>query len=246
MHKWFLFCLQAVLLFSCSSSSRVATTQLPDHRQMLFSDCMTIYYDHLCKQPRWVKYTLTHQHLQGFGQRKDNFKPDPRLPALNSAQHSDYSKSGYDRGHLAPAADMARSQKCMDESFYYSNISPQLPGHNRGVWLRLEKQVRTWTSNWDSLIVITGPILDEHGQYASIGTNAVCVPEMFFKAVLAHRDETLQSIAFILTNENAQDELSNFSMTVDSLEILSGIDFFNHLPDTTQQRIESVAVFEEF
>jgi len=246
MRKLILFCIQAVLLFSCGSSTRVAAPALPDHMQMLYSDCMTIYYDHRCKQPRWVKYTLTADHLQGSGRRKDNFKPDPRLSGLASAQHSDYSKTGYDRGHLAPAGDMARSQKCMDESFYYSNISPQVPGHNRGVWLRLEKQVRDWTANWDSLIVVTGPILDDHATYPTIGTNAVCVPELFFKSILAHRGETLQAIAFVVPNEGSREALHTFAVSVDSLEVLSGIDFFDHLPDTTQKRIESVAEFDRF
>lgn len=235
-----------MLLSACGSTSRMATSAAPDHLQLLESDCFTVFYDHRCKQARWVSYTLTNQHLEGTGNRKDNFKPDPRLAGSASAHHHDYSRSGYDRGHLAPAADMARSQKCMDESFYYSNISPQLPGCNRGVWKRLEGEVRNWTARWDSLTVYTGPVLEETKNYPALGTSNLCIPEMYYKAILAHRKASVESIAFIVPNLTSKEDLSTFVSTVDSLEVLTGIDFFSHLPDSTQQRIESMAEFSRF
>lgn len=209
-------------------------------------DCYDMLYHIPSRQAIWVRYTLSQEYLNGTGQRKDNFKPDPRIPAQACADNTDYAHSGYDRGHLAPAADMVRSQKCVDESFYLSNISPQLPGCNRGVWKRLEEQMRDWTTNWDSLLIYTGPILDKKKTYPSLGDNKVWIPESYYKSVLGYRNQQLETIAFVVPHTSSSAHLSTFVITVDSLETLTGIDFFTQLADSTQQRIEAVADFDRF
>lgn len=236
------------IIAGCGNKSRLATadSKRPTMFLQIPGDCYDMLYHIPCRQALWVRYTLSREYLNGPGERKNNFKPDPRIPPNVCADNSDYARSGYDRGHLAPAADMVRSQKCMDESFYLSNISPQLPGCNRGVWKRLESQVRDWTTSWDSLLIYTGPVLVKKKTYPTLGENQVCIPEAYYKSVLGYRNQHLETIAFVVSNTSSSEHLSTFVITVDSLETLTGIDFFTHLPDSTQQRIEAAADFDRF
>jgi endonuclease G len=93
--------------------------------------------------------------------RKDNFRSDPKVKT-GSAALSDYKGSGYDRGHLAPAADFKWSATAMSESFYMSNMSPQVPGFNRGIWKNIESTVRNWAVENDEIYIVTGPVLILH------------------------------------------------------------------------------------
>lgn len=243
------FIAAAVLLVAgCSSTTRLKTaaTEKPSMFLQLNGDCYDMLYSIPCRQAVWVRYTLSQAHLKGPGQRKNNFKPDPRIPPKACADNSDYARSGYDRGHLAPAADMVRSQQCMDESFYLSNISPQLPGCNRGVWKRLEQQMREWTTHWDSLLIYTGPVLDKKITYPTLGERNLCIPEAFYKSVLGYRNGHLETIAFVVPHTSSSAHLSSFVIAVDSLETLTGIDFYTRLPDSTQRRIEASAAFDRF
>ncbi len=233
-----------LFLAACRPTARVAesaaATPEDDIHLLLRSDCLEIGYHIPCKQPHWVRYTLRREMTEGPARRKDNFRPDPRIPESKSAQLADYARSGYDRGHLAPAADMTHSQECMDESFWLSNISPQTAGCNRGVWKRLEEQVRRWTHSHDSILVYTGPILQNHQNFSSIGSGEVCVPEAYYKALLFYADNDFYALAFVIPNENSPEPLTSFAMSVQQLETTCGLDFFSHLADTTQQRIEAV------
>ncbi|MFZ9657177.1 MAG: DNA/RNA non-specific endonuclease, partial [Crocinitomicaceae bacterium] len=133
-------------------------------------------YNEEHEQANWVAYLLTKTHLGSGVERSDRFMEDP-IVSTGTATNADYAKSGYDRGHLAPAADMSWSETVMQESFYYSNMSPQLPGFNRGIWKRLEEQVRTWAEFYDSIYVVTGPVLSP--ELPKIGPNQVSVPKYY-------------------------------------------------------------------
>ncbi len=119
----------------------------------------TLSYNPKYKQANWVAYLLTKDETVKRFQRGEFFAPDPMIPGTDFS--TDYQKSGYDRGHLAPAADMGYSMETMVQSFFYSNMSPQLPRFNREVWKKLEMQVRNWAVEYDSLYVVTGPILSD-------------------------------------------------------------------------------------
>ena len=136
--------------------------------------------------------------------RSDNFRADPEV-RTGSASDADYRRSGYDRGHLAPAADMGWSSQTMSESFYYSNMSPQVPEFNRGIWKRLEEQVRNWAVELDTIYVVTGPVLS--GNMSAIGLNKVTVPNYYYKAVLYLHDNDSRMIGFIMPNGSSKDEL---------------------------------------
>ncbi len=200
-------------------------------------------YNEKFEQAAWVAYVLTRQEaVSGAFSRKNNFRPDTSI-TTESASLADYRASGFDRGHLAPAGDMTWSKMAMSQSFFMSNMSPQLPAFNRGIWRRLETEVRNWAIEKDSLYVITGPLFTPVDSL--IGKNEVGVPGSYFKVLVDLSPPDHDMIAFVLPNAGSKAELSLFALTVDSLEILSGYDFFSKAPDQEviewlEKRIEPV------
>ncbi|MBI5830367.1 MAG: DNA/RNA non-specific endonuclease, partial [Chloroflexi bacterium] len=187
------------------------------------------------EQAAWVSYCLTAVEVQSkVGHRRENFSPDPGI-ATGSATLADYRGSGFDRGHLAPAADLAWSQRAVDESFLLSNMSPQLPAFNRGVWKELEEQVRSFAVQAGSLWVVTGPVLEPG--LPTIGANRVSVPRAYYKALLAMAPRP-RALGFLLPNAASEATLSSFAVSVDQLERRTGLDFFSALPDSLERRLE--------
>jgi endonuclease G, mitochondrial len=200
----------------------------------------TVSYNEKHEQANWVAYKLTRSgELRSASHaRTDRFLSDPGV-AAGSAANSDYEGSGYDRGHLAPAEDMDGSKVTMAESFYYSNISPQKPAFNRGVWRRLEELVRFWGSTYDSIFIVTGPVLTRG--LATIGSNKVSVPDYYFKAVLQMKGGRAKGIGFLLPNEASAATLKRFAVSLDNLEKRTGLDFFPRLPDDVEAAVEKDA-----
>ena len=172
--------------------------------------------------------------------REDNFRPDPEIPT-GSATLADYRGFGFDRGHLAPAADMAFSVKTMDESFYMSNMSPQRSEFNRGIWKSLEEQVRSFAITEKDVYIVTGPVLPKK-KSLTIGTNEVTVPGSYYK-VIWDRTEPQKMIGFILANEGSSKPLQSFAVTVDEVEAATGLDFFSEIPQPQQEQLESTLTF---
>jgi endonuclease G len=191
-------------------------------------------YNEQYEQAAWVAYVLTREEIEaGTVNRTDNFRPDTAIHT-GSSTLEDYRGSGFDRGHLAPAGDMKWSPLAMSESFLMSNMSPQLPAFNRGIWSRLESKVRDWAVEKDSLYVITGPLFTENDSI--IGINQVGVPGYYFKVLVDLSPPDHGMIAFLLPHSGSSEELIHFAIPVDSLEQLSGYDFFSEAPD--QEAIE--------
>ena len=170
-------------------------------------------------------------------ERKDNFREEKAV-STGSATLQDYKKSGYDRGHMAPAADFRWSAEAMDDTFYLSNMCPQTHAFNAGIWSDLESAIRSMAYEDGSIYVVTGPVLTD-GPYDTIGENGVAVPSYFYKVVLDYSEPTLKAIGFILPHENSKNPLSYFAVTVDEVEERTGLDFFPLLPDNTEEKLES-------
>jgi endonuclease G len=191
-------------------------------------------YNESSEQATWVVYILTRNEVEkGRIARTDNFRIDKSI-ATGSAALSDYRGSGYDRGHLAPAGDMKWDYEAMSQSFLLSNMSPQEPSFNRGIWKQLEEQVRTWAKEKDSIYVVTGPVLSTVDH--SIGENQVGVPGYYFKVIVDLSPPNHGMIAFLLPNEGSHNKLITYVLSVDSLEAFTGYDFFQWAPD--QESIE--------
>lgn len=194
-------------------------------------------YIELHEQPAWVIYKMTKtEAVTKAAKRGDDFREDPLVPT-GSATLADYRRSGYDRGHLAPAADMAFSEKTMSESFFMSNMSPQKPAFNRGVWKELEEQVRQFAIAEGEIYVVTGPILPET-KTITIGPGKVTVPQYYYK-VIYDLTPPSKMIGFILPNEGSDKPLQDFAVTVDAVEEATGLNFFSLVPQPLQEQLES-------
>ena len=196
----------------------------------------SLLYDETHEQAKWVAYELTKEETNNIFKRTNKFRPDPAV-VTGTANDNDYSGSGYDKGHLAPAADMGWSSTAMAESFYYSNMSPQLPGFNRGIWKRLEELVRTWAIEYNSVYIVTGPVLTNG--LTSIGANKVSIPNYYYKVILDYTEPGIKGIGFIIPNTSSGEPLHNYAVTIDSVEEYTGIDFYAALPDKQEKLIES-------
>ncbi|WP_147615614.1 DNA/RNA non-specific endonuclease [Treponema pectinovorum] len=232
-------------------SSKSKTGDSSADRQIVNHLYYSLCYRESYEQAEWSAYCLDSEMLVKNASRTDDFRTDPLVTTL-SATPQDYKASGYDRGHLTPAADFAFSKEAMSETFYMSNMSPQTGSLNRGIWKDLETSVRQWAQKYSRVFVISGPVLDKAPQqYKTIGKNNVAVPEYYYKVLLvplyedendrATKDDSkdVTAIAFIFPNQKCEGEILDYAVTVDEVEKRTGIDFFFELEDNTEDLIES-------
>lgn len=227
----------------------------------------SLSYNPQHNEPSWVCYLLTREHAAGSLKRKDSFKADP-LVTDGSATPTDYSRSGYDKGHLAPAADMSWDSTVLDECFFMSNMSPQTHAFNAGLWKRTETMVRDWAIIYDSLWVVTGPVftvgtirqcttfircdtgmhcdtitdcitlIETPDSLKTIGKNHQVSVPEYFYKIV-YNPRTYQAVALLVPHENKKGSLKNWAVTVDVIEEISGLDFFPELDDELEEQIES-------
>ncbi|MCW8329693.1 DNA/RNA non-specific endonuclease [Photobacterium sp. SDRW27] len=237
--KHLLFAILGIAL-SASASAAICHQHLEkgtpnSSDQILCRDGYAAGYNYQNKVSNWVAYHITKESVNAFYERSNSFRTDKELPAVFRATSSDYTKSGYDRGHLAPSGTMDFSQESMQQSFLMSNMAPQLPGFNRGGWKALEEKVREWANTYDELYVVSGPIWDGNETY--IG-NGVYIPNRFYKVILDPNYN--DAIAFILPHRKvSSSELPSFITTVDEVEQVTQLDFFSTLPESIEDEIES-------
>lgn len=196
----------------------------------------SLSYNEEHEQANWVAYELTKEEVELKEERCDCFRMD-RQVTTKSASSSDYKNTGFDLGHLSPAADNNLSKEANKESFKMSNISPQLPSFNRGIWKSLEDHVRKMAIANEIVYVVTGPVFINN--LGSIGKNQVTIPGYYYKVLLKREDENIKTIAFLLPHIGAVGEISDYIVTVNSIETLTGIDFFPELSNRIENRVES-------
>ena len=226
-----------------------ASHKASDHQIRQFEH-YSLCYRESYEQAEWSAYCLTKEELVKNAKRSDDFRTDPEI-TTGSATPADYKKSGYDRGHLSPAADFAFDQNAMSETFYMSNMSPQKGSLNRGIWKDLEAEVRLWAKNFGRVYVVSGPILEKPAaEYESIGENQVAVPEFYYKVILAplyaneadratpQDAESVIALGFIFPNEKCTGTLEDYAVTVDEVEARTRLDFFSLLEDKVENEVE--------
>jgi endonuclease G len=181
-------------------NQELSTNFLPkidSSEQLITHKAMFLVYDEEHEQAKWVLHKISTNILEGTVSRTNDFRTDPLVESGSAEEIDyfiktkrdngkyDYDGYGYDRGHLAPSADFRWSKKALSESYYYSNMSPQLPSFNREKWADLEGLIRGYVyENKRALIVYTGPVLHPKLQKVSRSTNKVSIPEQFFKVVV--------------------------------------------------------------
>lgn len=178
----------------------------------------------------------------------DPFQEDTAIPEAYRTTLADYRGSGYDRGHICPSADRQNSKDANEQTFYLSNMQPQVNGFNAGVWANMENQLRnTWnTSTYrDILYVCKGGTIDNASQIAGYAKNDLIVPKYFFAAILAVKNGQYKAIGLWFEHKKNNDNvLSNYVVSIDELEKLTGIDFFCNLPDSIEDKVESATKAE--
>lgn len=218
---------------------------LPSTGELLFREGYVLSHNNWLKIPNWVAYRVERACLDARLGRGDDFRPDTSLKAWQRAGLDDYKRSGYDRGHLAPSADMKCSAEMNSESFLLSNMAPQVGiGFNRGVWKDLEDKVREWTRSRQDVYVLTGPAFDPSGdemRFKLVGKTRVAVPTHFFKIVVERKSpDRVEAIAFLLPNKKLPGrDLPKYLTSVEAIERMTGLDFLDELPDEEEDRVES-------
>jgi endonuclease G len=203
--------------------------------QIVVHDFYTLSYNEKYEQAEWVAYQLKPNQVSHNHFERPYFIDDPKVKT-KSASYKNYKKSGYDKGHLCPAADMKFSKNAYDDTFFTSNISPQKHYFNDGVWNILEGKVRYWATKFDGIYVVTGGVLTD--DLPTIGFEKVAVPKYFYKVLLNKTGNNYKIIAFLLPNKQSDKPLYQYVITVDALEKMTGIDFYPALPDGIENQLE--------
>jgi endonuclease G, mitochondrial len=243
IHLWFLFINPASDMYQNKPDNNLRNFNknfvplFEDGQEIIVHKAFTLSYNEKFEQANWVAYLLTAEMCDNNGEeRTNNFRIDPDVKS-GSATPDDYKKSGYDRGHLCPAGDMGWNEQTMSESFFMSNMSPQLPAFNRGIWKKLETNVRDWAKKEKEIYIVTAAVLRD--SLPTIGINKVAVPEFYYKVILDVHAPDYKAIAFLLPNKGSTDPVFDYVVSIDSVEHLTGIDFFPALTDSLENVLES-------
>ena len=263
MHKnlWFVLVIMALCAFlwnyrgrACEISDRplsegdvvcLQRVTIPDETPEIMVDYtgFTVSFNPAHHLPNYVVWELTGKEANGEVPRNSKFRTDSDI--LGCATTEDYRNSGFDRGHMAPAADMKWSEEAMSDCHYLTNICPQDHNINGGRWSSLEKLSRKWAERDSAVIIICGPVLSDE-LVMTIGDSQVSVPERFFKVIMAPYVDPPQAIGFIIPNHRTDDGLEAMAMSVDRVEEITGFDFFSCLPDDVENKMEMSANFREW
>lgn len=219
----------------------ITNSDLPE--QIIEYTGMTVSFNKDMHVPNWVAYELTATETCGEETRSNRFMTDPEVEGC--ASPADYKNTGFDRGHMAPAADMKWSRQAMEESFYMTNIVPQVRSLNSGTWGRLENKCRQRAQTDSAVIIISGPVLTDEIEMR-LGTTGVAVPKRLFKVILSPYSNPPQAIGFIIPNGTIKGGMMSCAVPVDSVEKVTGHDFFSALPDDIENELESQVNFNQW
>jgi len=229
------------------------TTGLPamsEEDDLIMHLAMALVYAEEHEQAKWVAHIITPDIIKGSVLRTNDFRVDPMvatgtavekdyfLKYLQQDSTYEYDGFGYDRGHLAPSADFRWSEKALSESYFYSNMSPQLPAFNREIWAKLENDLRGYIfrNPETQLYVVTGPVLEDDLPVIERGINKVSIPKQFWKVALDLKNQ--KAIGFLVPNMEASYPIESFAVEIDKIEEVTGIDFFHQLEDNLEDQLE--------
>jgi endonuclease G len=205
------------------------------------NDAYSFSYKENFEQAEWVAYELNKRDLSRAVYKRPYFNQDKAVKT-KSADWRNFKNSGYNKGHLCPAADRKSSYEMYELTFLTSNASPQLYDFNAGIWNRLEQKTRYWSERYDGIYVITGGVL-ENG-LKTIGKEEVAVPNCFYKIILTKDRSNM--IGFLIPHKESNKPLYNFIVPVNDIEKMTGIDFFKDLPDDVENRLEANNGYENW
>lgn len=188
-------------------------------------------------EPNYAAWILSEDRIDGPYSRKDvSFMPDNAVKGCASL--ADYRSSGYDRGHMVPAADMKWSKQAMADCHLLTNMCPQDNKLNSGAWATVEKNTRKWVQKHGTLVIVAGPVLTDKLS-KKIGKSKIPVPERFFKVIIAPDAYPPLGIGFIMPNGYVEGGAQSTVVSIDQVEAITGFDFFSALPDDIENEVES-------
>lgn len=208
------------------------------------------------KLAAWSFHVLSPDVLVGGVSRTNDFRKDSLIECGDGIEQDyfrripkddgtvTYENFGFDRGHLAPSADFRWSQKALSESYFYSNMTPQAPGFNRESWAEVEDLMRRiMANNPKTYYIVTGPILDKNLPKVEKGTNKLPIPSFHYKIIIDLTPDNQKGMAFLMPNKKCDMPPSAYVVSIDSIEKLTGLDFFSKLDKSLAASIESKANF---
>ncbi len=196
----------------------------------------TASYNHTTLCPDWVAWELTAAEAAGTEDGQYSFSRDPDV-AWPKASREDYSRSGYDKGHMAPRADMRWSCQALEESYYFTNICPQDHAMNAGAWRKIEEMTRRVAKRYERVWIVCGPVFDSIGA-SHIGQACVHVPDRFFKAMAVSTADGYRTVGFIVENNKQDGSPRRYAVSVDEVEAVIGRNLFPTLPEEAEQSFD--------
>lgn len=207
-------------------------------------------YNYASNHTRWIAFTFCDKTSEVNTKRTNAWSSDPHLLDYTDNAY-DYRGSGYDRGHLVASADRLFSIPANEQTFYYSNMSPQINSFNGGIWASLENKVQGWgklSAIRDTLYVVKGGTIRDDQVMGTIGESKIVIPKYYFMALLAKKGPVYKSIAFWFEHRAHPQpySLTDYALSVEELQGLTGIDFFHNLPDSIEQVVEKQLNIEDW
>lgn len=227
--------------------------------KILEHSSLVIGFDKRFRMAKWSFHQLLPDVIEGGITRSNDFRPDPLIPEF-SGQEADYFMKelradssykydgfGFDRGHLAPSADFRWSEKGLSETYYYSNMTPQRAGFNRESWAEVEMLLRKIVANNPKrYFVVTGPILHDSLPRIERGVNQLVIPDLHYKIIVDLNDNQPKGMAFLMPNSKCELPFFNYIVPIDSVEKITGLDFFPNLKEALQNKVESKSDYNEW
>ncbi len=207
-------------------------------------------YNYASHHTRWVAFTFYDKTSERHTKRTNAWSTDPYLLDYTDNAY-DFRGSGYDRGHLVASADRLYSIPANEQTFFYSNMSPQVHSFNGGIWASLENKVQGWgalSAIRDTLYVVKGGTIRDDQVMGTIGESKIVIPKYYFMALLAKKGATYKSIGFWFEHRAHPQpySLTDYALSVEELEELTGIDFFHNLPDSVEQVVENQFIIDDW
>lgn len=246
MHLFNGFCRLISCLFLSAALNAAAqepfeVPKLPKgvENELYYREGYIVGYNKDLRVPNFVAWCLTSDHTTGPQKRLQNFIEDTEVP-IPRATPQDYKGSSWSRGHLCPAGDNKWSFKAMYDTFLLSNICPQHPALNAGMWNQVEMLCRQWANKYGEVYIVCGPIFLKNSEKQTIGPNKVAVPDAFFKVVLCLDWQHPKAIGFICRNTALTGKKHDYVHSVREVERITGINFFPLLEKSIQDKVEKM------
>ncbi|HEX2394555.1 MAG TPA: DNA/RNA non-specific endonuclease [Bacteroidales bacterium] len=224
----------SVLSIAVSAQQYEIPSAMPREQQVKHT-LYTLSYNEGYELASWAAYQLTPEQAKTTGTFKEKYLEDP-LVTTGSASVKDYKDAGFIMGQLVPPEDMVTSSEAAQEAFFTSNTVPHKPVFNKNIWKHLEKLIREWAKEGNTLYIVSGPVLSD-APFGTFGPNKISIPERYYKVVLDVRGE--RAIGFMFRNNVSSGAIKSFALSVDELEKTTGLDFFPALPDALEQKVEA-------